>query len=642
MPAVADHGWSVADCKSSQRKASVAAARAVQGTFLLVCSALAGCDWVDRVRLSPDERIGRASPVPMSVTYAVTQARELIKGDPKVLADFNGEYARQLRVRSVECAKGYAPSFTDSEEAIRQKLDPPCLQRHDESLARWAGLWRAGVIAAMPPLRPVPTTHVPSLTLPSEIGNVWFAERSATALIQHRRSASLVDLGSGRILYTMEARDRQGYGPLSPNGRLFTWSDGERITLRLSEGGDTVVDLPQGHPTALQWLQSGGLLHGGSSPQSMQVTDLKRREQYSSAISGYGLLAFDSPDSTTESVLVQYSRMARVKLAEPPDAPGLLTLAESHLPPAIFSGTGARTADRRYFVDAFHGRSLLLYDLSLLERREIAMNPLVIEGVAPTADADRILLSGYIGKVDHRSAFLYSISQGTLAEIDAGARSARFFRFATPIGKLAAIAGAQMLFLDDVAAGAPRRLDEYSADEIAAANQRKLEAFAKTLDTVPPQDAAIVAQKMQPSGPLAGITPEPGSISRLARDAVVEAVGVYQGKSGPGRGTSGNPVEIRVRRSSRPLVLVLTAYERVHWNLVLEPGAQLVAVLTSGYYDQIVSNAGGARVFAIGSTYVYERSNLAPLEQDVFRATGKPISVFQGRYEGGTFTVGGG
>jgi hypothetical protein len=66
-----------------------------------------------------------------------------------------------------------------------------------------------------------------------------------------------------------------------------------------------------------------------------------------------------------------------------------------------------------------------------------------------------------------------------------------------------------------------------------------------------------------------------------------------------------------------------------------------VAVLTSGYYDQIISNAGGARVFAIGSTYVYERSKLAPLEQEVFRVTGKPISVFQSRYEGETFTVGG-
>lgn len=577
----------------------------------------------------------------MTVTYAVTQARELIKGDPKTLADFDGEYARQLRVRSVECAKGYAPSLTDSEDAIRQKLDPQCLQRHDAALARWAGLWRASVIAAMPPLRAVPTTHVPSITLPSEINSVWFAERSATALIQHRRSASVVDLGSGRILYTMETRERQGYGPLSPNGRLFIWSDGERITLRLSEGGETVVELAPGRPYTVQWLQSGGLLHGGDSSQSLLVTDLKRREHYPLAVSGSELIAFPSPDSTTESVLVQHTRMARVKLAEPPDAAGLLTLAESLLAPAIFSRTGGTTADGRYFVDSFHGRSLLIYDLSSLGRREIAMNPLVIEGVTPTADADRILLSGYIGRVDGRSAFFYSISQGTLAEIEDGARATRFYRFATPIGKLAAIAGPQMLFLDDLPAGTPRRLEDLSADEIAAANQRKLEAFAKTLDTVPPQDAAIVAQKMQPSGPLAGITPEPGSISRLARDAVVEAVGVYQGKSGPRRGTSGNPVEIRVRRSSRPLVLVLSAYERVHWNLVLEPGAQLVAVLTSGYYDQIISNAGGARVFAIGSTYVYERSKLAPLEQEVFRVTGKPISVFQSRYEGETFTVGG-
>jgi hypothetical protein len=64
-------------------------------------------------------------------------------------------------------------------------------------------------------------------------------------------------------------------------------------------------------------------------------------------------------------------------------------------------------------------------------------------------------------------------------------------------------------------------------------------------------------------------------------------------------------------------------------------------MLTSGYKDQYVSGAAGARVVTIGQTYAYQRQGAGELEREVYRVTGKPISLFQGKYEGRYFTVGG-
>jgi hypothetical protein len=54
-----------------------------------------------------------------------------------------------------------------------------------------------------------------------------------------------------------------------------------------------------------------------------------------------------------------------------------------------------------------------------------------------------------------------------------------------------------------------------------------------------------------------------------------------------------------------------------------------------------VVGAGSVRVTSIGTTFSCSPSEMQNLERAVFRATAKPISVFQGRYEGTTFSVGG-
>ena len=137
-----------------------------------------------------------------------------------------------------------------------------------------------------------------------------------------------------------------------------------------------------------------------------------------------------------------------------------------------------------------------------------------------------------------------------------------------------------------------------------------------------------------------------GPVATLARDAEVEAIGVYQGGDiGHATGASARTgtVQVRVRRSPRPLVLALSAYEPVRWVLTLEPGARLAAVLSSGYSDQEVLGAGNARVLKVGQLYAYKRGSpeFTRLDDEVARWTGKRIGVFQGSYSGTSYTVGG-
>jgi hypothetical protein len=81
----------------------------------------------------------------------------------------------------------------------------------------------------------------------------------------------------------------------------------------------------------------------------------------------------------------------------------------------------------------------------------------------------------------------------------------------------------------------------------------------------------------------------------------------------------------------------------VRWMLVPEPGAQLAAVLVSGYYPSQVAGAGSARVIMAGDAYAYKQDSgqYEALNRQVLRFVGKGIGLFQGRYEGSNFSVGG-
>jgi len=136
----------------------------------------------------------------------------------------------------------------------------------------------------------------------------------------------------------------------------------------------------------------------------------------------------------------------------------------------------------------------------------------------------------------------------------------------------------------------------------------------------------------------------PGTLSRLAQSAQVEAVSVYEAVAmrAPSMPQQQGPVRVAVRRTSRPVVLVLSAHQTVAWELDVAPDAELKAVLMSGYGESTVAGAGAALVTSIGGFYAFKRGSaeFRHLEDEILRCTGRNIENFQSVYAGHSFEIG--
>ncbi|MGB7815623.1 MAG: hypothetical protein WBL28_04645 [Methylotenera sp.] len=126
-------------------------------------------------------------------------------------------------------------------------------------------------------------------------------------------------------------------------------------------------------------------------------------------------------------------------------------------------------------------------------------------------------------------------------------------------------------------------------------------------------------------------------LGNIPSNAKVEAVGVYETKD---RSPSG--ISVIVKKSDTPLVLMLSGYEPVRWNLIKEPGANLIAVIATGYNLPEVTGAGATKTVIKRGNYAYQQGSpeYVALNNDAIMWTGKPISKFQGIYGGTVFVVG--
>jgi hypothetical protein len=177
--------------------------------------------------------------------------------------------------------------------------------------------------------------------------------------------------------------------------------------------------------------------------------------------------------------------------------------------------------------------------------------------------------------------------------------------------------------------------------EFAAYLRRKGAKKAESAAVKAAREAAPAAVPTNRLSIIAG----PGALRSLSRSAQVEAVSVYEAVAVPAPGSAGvaGRVSVLVRPTLRPVVLVLSSHQTVEWRLELQPGAELAAVLLSGYGESTVSGAGEASVSSIGGFYAFKRGSaeFRHLEDEVMRCTGRAIENFQSVYAGQNFEVGG-
>jgi hypothetical protein len=177
--------------------------------------------------------------------------------------------------------------------------------------------------------------------------------------------------------------------------------------------------------------------------------------------------------------------------------------------------------------------------------------------------------------------------------------------------------------------------------EFAAYLRRK---GAKKNESAAVRAAREAAPETVPTNRLS-IVAGPGNLRTLARSAQVVAVSVYEAVAMNAPSASGAPgqVSVLVRPTLRPVVLVLSSHQTVLWRVDVLPGADLAAVLLSGYGESTVAGAGNAPVSSIGGYYAFKRGSaeFKHLEDEVLRCTGRNIENFQSVYAGDSFEVGG-
>lgn len=608
----------------------------------------AGCDAVTNIGRSSEERINAAYPLSPEIAVAQARLEEKLAGDAAARAQFATELSGKMKLRAIGCAKGYSPSLFSSSATIRERVgEAKCFTKFDAELVDWLNGRRVQWLLAGPPLRPIPTQAAPLIAAGKPIGQVRFAAEAGVALVTGYQLLEIVDLGSGDTIFVdKDIPYGLSYAEISPNGALFAIPlvspTQAGVVVRDSATGETVAELHD--LQRLMWLDSATAVVTRRNAQGLELYDFASGTTSPiKGISGVPTRILAVPEEPATFVAVSQGSLLKFRLSRKHDEPEI-TLLEQAPGAAVSDAGGVTAAGKAAYLQA--GGDLLSVDLATLRTTRTSFKPLQVVSATPLADPTEVLLVLSIGERSSLSSkvLVYSMTDGTFQAVEderitgptygitgyTGVRSV----FISSLRQMAVISGATLKPITDI-----RRGFRYSTEALTQQMQQEDRERLEKAAQATARQLGYAA-----TGTLNGVPIMQGPVAELAKDARVEAIGVYQsagGSRGFGRPSTAGPVQIVLRRSSAPIVLVLSSYEPVNWNLI-NHGADLKAVLLAGAGNSTVNGTGAARLVRIGAMHPYQRDEqFAALQREVIRWSGKSIELFQGQYSGSTFTVGG-
>lgn len=616
-------------------------ARERQGTLLIMAVLLAGCD--GRAWRSPEQRINDAIPPAAVVMQAKSRLGEVSGGDQRGAELFEAEFQTRLKLRALSCAQGAEPGFLESTQSIRTRLPPACFQKADEDLLAWLNQRRVRKLLAAAPLRAIPLAPSAVLTSSSDISTIRFAHDAGVALAASYDSIEVIDTGNDETLYSAAKIPNATAADISPNGRVIALgAPGEGVVLQDATSGESLAKYAD--HSRFMWLDSTSAVLQRKDGAGYDLLDFADGglQRMKGQVSGMPLIV-PSAQGPRQFVMSGNGLMSLFQLNRSDTGLRLAQIAQQPGPRSGWSETSTSVASDGLSLIQFVNQELWITNLKTLESEQVAIPSLRISAVMPLPDPGEVLLRAHM-QDGTQSHFVYSLEGRSFAPVVdealvnvQGYSSARLVRVPAA-DQVGIVSGRSVRLVSEIARG-PR----YGAQVLDLLLQEELtQRQAKR--------AAAEAQRLgySSSGTLNGVPVMAGPIADAARNARVEAIGVYEPEGGS-KGAGANstswkmPVQVFLRRSDKPIVLVLSSYEAVEWRLNLLGGAQLKAVLVSGYKDSTVSGAGNVRVTNMGRIYAYQRdsSEYENLQREVIRWTGQPIGIFQGKYRGASFTVGG-
>ncbi|NES75587.1 MULTISPECIES: hypothetical protein [Okeania] len=131
-------------------------------------------------------------------------------------------------------------------------------------------------------------------------------------------------------------------------------------------------------------------------------------------------------------------------------------------------------------------------------------------------------------------------------------------------------------------------------------------------------------------------------------------VGVYEARSDHHGGYHPTgTINVKIERKNQPVILALSSYEPVHWNVSLGKEVKLEKVIINGYHDQEISGISGIPIeefsyqgtgsyigeFAYQWDKFHHHPSTASLVTKLEQITNTNLTSFQGCYRGTNFTI---
>lgn len=614
--------------------------------ILLSCIALSGCLDVTEIFLPAHEKVNRAFPLRSEARIAEENIRALLLTNQIALKSFEARRASQLELRALSCTQGISIGRWDSISTVRAlPLSRDCLADQDEKFSQYLGVYHVGALIAQPPLHPLLPLGLP-VAIPNFSGTPMYSADAASAagvVVARGIQGEFFSIeipGGKKIAHFRSVPTPSQSVYLSPNGRVAAIQQGNvGLVFFDTESGTKLWEI-KGASRILTWMPEisaalvNNLEKGGLSIIDFQTNKIEpyvvapRNSTWAVTLQGNSVrqLVGDQKSfsliehvRTNEGILGVVLKEYRINQGS----------GVTSLPPTLMRGDKAII-----FISA---RDFMSIELETGKESIWPTGDFLNTRYAKLNDSTLLVDSLPINRLGTRS-WVFDIEQSTLAPVET--RLAGLGLLSGLAGRSGFMRQNQGVWLGDkVETGEPTSMESLRASYNMERQLAQLEAVD-----------AIIGHDPQNSPAIHLAVNSPGTdcqMVNLARDAQVEAIGVYQGTDREGRttkdGRKQGHVEVHVRRSPKAKVLILSSYEPVRWVLTSEPGARIAAVLVSGYYPSEVVGAGRARIFNMGRTFAYKLGSAEhrALNRDTIMCIGKPIDAFQGRYDGTYFVVGG-
>lgn len=477
------------------------------------------------------------------------------------------------------------------------------------------------------------------------IEDVGFANSAPIAMLKTQNSVNIIDLYSGQALSKQNITNGT-MGQLSPNGRLYTAGNGTGTRIYDAETGDQMGEFPSVNVQNFFWLDNRIALYyerGNQNVSTASMLDFTTGTTTSfDGINSEIIQIF--PDTVKQGEYIVVLKQSALRIAVSNEANAKIIVKQ--VIPLSRSGWDRRAGTTSDGKSIFRSsQELEFISIADLQISKLDLKPFQLQTVAATADPNVLIITGRASATGG-SRYLLALSQKTIAPIQESTIAPGRLVYIPSIKKNAIVSESRLVLLDKIDSNAPQSVYQFVGEMTLAQSEYKLKMFEQQQNALRQmQNSGSLSQLGHPSAyssqTFAQSKPEWADADSI-KDASIQAVGIYQGKTVGG--SKNRPyIQIRVRPSSKPIVLVLSSYSAVRWIVTPERGARISTVLVSGYESSDVIGAGQARILRLGSDYAYERSSpqYQKLDDKVYRFLGRRIGTFQGLYEGENFSVGG-